>query len=80
MDPISEYNWVPGYIPVCTLRTMDKQRSVETVGVLKRIVAVIPRCSILIRLKTVGKGIACSDRALSHTCTFVRHDIALATV
>ena len=62
--PVGDDDGRPFLIPGVIVRSMDEQRSGDTVGVLRAVVRVIPSRAVLSDAKLVGEGIALCDWAL----------------
>lgn len=66
VDPVLHHDRREGFIPVITAWTVNGEGSSNAIGVLSLIVAVIPRMSILLSMKSVRVGFIVRDRALSN--------------
>lgn len=64
MAPVAYQYRIPSLVPVGTARTMDEQWSSHPIGILQRIVTVVPAMAILYSLEIVSVRISCCNRAL----------------
>lgn len=67
MAPIVYQYRVPCFVPISTGGAMNKQRTCDSIRVLERVVAVIPRMTVLHCLKVVCVGIVRSNGTLRNT-------------
>ena len=76
MVPITDQDWVPRFIPICTAGAMNDHRPSHAIRILQRVVTVVPAVAILQSLEIVGITATGSNGALCHAI----HTIGLVGV
>lgn len=65
MEPVCNDDGSPFFIPVGTVRAVNKERSCNTIGVLRAVVTMVPSMTVLGKFELVLEGITFSSWALS---------------
>src|SRR5690349_20322151 len=64
--PVGNDDWISTLVIVCRGRPKDGYGYEDAVGVLKRVVAVVPRCAVLSRPESVCESFLGSNWTLRH--------------
>lgn len=67
MGPVAYEYRIPRFVPVGTRGTVNKQGTGSAIGILKRIMTVVPGMTVLGRLEVVRISVVCSNGTLRHT-------------